>query len=74
LSGVLKILVAIGAPNSLYYGDVVASGHLIQLGRSSVTRRRCIDIFDMLLELPTKTCGPSSGRKSASSFRLDVFL
>jgi hypothetical protein len=69
---VLEILVVVGVPDSLYSGDVVACGHLIRLGRSSVTRR--IDVFDMLLEVPTKTCGPSSGRKSASSSTLDVFL
>ena len=37
-SGVLEILVAIEAPDSLCSGDVVASGHLIRLVRSSVTK------------------------------------
>ena len=71
-SGVLESLVAIEAPDSLCSGDVVVSGHLIWLVRSSVTK--CVDVFDMLLEVPTKTCDPSSRRMSASSSRLDVFL
>jgi len=41
-SAVLEILVPMGVPDSLYSGDVVACGHLIWLGRSSVTK--CVDI------------------------------
>ena len=71
-SGVLEILVATWALDSLYSGDVVAYGHLIRLGHSSVTRR--VDVFDMLHEVPTKNYGPSSGRRLASSSRFDIFL
>ena len=54
--GVLVILVAVGALDSFYSGDVVACGHLIRLEHSSVARH--VNVFDMLHEVPTKSYGP----------------
>ena len=71
-SSVLEILVAIGALDSLYPSDVVVCGHLIRRGSLSVKMH--VDVFDRLHQVPKKYYGPSSGRRSASSLRLDVFL
>ena len=51
----------IGAPDFLYSDKVC---HLIWLGRSSVTGH--VDVFDTLLEVPTKTYGPSLGRRRSA--------
>jgi hypothetical protein len=60
-SGVWGLLVAFGAPDSLYSGDVMAGGHLLRPGHSAVTTY--VEDFDIPLLVPIKSCVQSSGRR-----------
>ena len=53
-----------GARFLVLWRGVVAHCHLIWLGRSSVTGH--VDVFDTLLEVPTKTYGPLLGRRRSA--------
>jgi hypothetical protein len=65
-SGESGLLVAFEAPDLLSPGDVMAGGHLLQLGRSASIEH--VDVFGVRLLVASKNCEvPSSGRRSASS-------
>ena len=70
--GVLEWPAVLVASEPKFLGDVVAGGHLLLLGRSTFLRH--VDVFDVLLGEAIKNFVSSSGRASASSCILDVFL
>jgi len=72
LFGALGWPAVLGATEPKFPGVVMASGHPLLLGRSTFLRH--VDVFDVLLGEAIKNFVSSSGRASASSCILDVFL